>query len=300
MASLASSDALSSATKRELLAMDSQVNSLSSLGSGNQRWKPSLPEQVKFTGTLFKGGIRPAVAKVIGGLALSSGVMSAAQAAEVDEKLDQAADAIFLPMAVIHHKELGGGDCGMELPSPYFALDKDRSCNYNFEWNERIQARVLLAQEAELPEIFKERGVCDAINKNFERFYPKPKGAVNCSSSPLRVEVADGASFTINDDYVSIIGAKGQTVGFYPGRSGSGHFSISGKRTKESLSFQQLATDYPEEFAEFNRLKAVALSVQSCCNQQGTLPPEKECQRYGIQTGEGPNNQRSTSDSGSI
>lgn len=277
MNQLADSNAISPETKLTLLSMDGRLGTEEAIAA--RRLNPVHRINQR---SLTPRSVRPGftMARVVSGAIIAvGGGMVSAQAAET---IDAAADALDPVGIVVHSKSLGGGNCGMEISSLYFPFDKDEGCSYNLLWNDQIQKAALNASDEDLAALFRAPGVCEAIHKNFALYMPKPKSPVNCQQSPMHVELSDTSSFTLNGDYLSIRAPGNINVGYYPQSTGPGTFSTNDEGRKASLPPTDFAQKYPERMKEFNRLKALALSVQACCNDNGTMPPEKECSSYGL------------------
>ncbi len=281
MLDLVNTNSISANTKTSLHAMDFHIANL----EVNPRQPTSSFRGVRISN--FRS-INPKLflARTMGSVLLTTGVMSAAQAADVGQKADDVL-AFTDPVSLAMRASAGplGGNCGMNVPSPYFPMDPDKGCNYDFDWNDRIQTAAAEANDAQLAEMFKQQGVCDGIQRNFEKYYPKLSGKVNCQTSPLNVKLSDGSSFAYKDnDYLITTGRNSERVGHYKKRSGIDEYSTGKGGEKVDLNASEFSKEYPDHWAEFNRLKAIALSVHSCCSDSGMRPPENECNRYGIRS----------------
>jgi hypothetical protein len=281
MEDLINTNALSEEAKHSLIGMDSYL--------GHLEVEPRKMN-AGFGGVKVSGArsINPKLflARTMGGVVLTTGAMTAAQAAEVEETMDNAlafTDPVSFAMKVAASPL--GGDCGMNVPSPYFPMDAGNGCNYNFAWNDKVQLAAAETDDTQLSEFFKQRGVCEAINKNYQLYYPSvASGGVRCNS-PLAVKFNDGSSFSFKeDDYLITTGRKGERVGFYQKGSGGDQYSTGQNGKKEVLGAGRFEEKYPEHWSEYNRLKAVAISMQSCCSQIGMRPSEQECASYGIRS----------------
>lgn len=282
MLKLVGTGSISSKTRQNLIAMDAQLAHL--------EFKPQVRTSGMWSGrSIPLRTVNPKIllARGMAGVLLTTGAMSAAQAAGVEEQVDNAmsfTDPFSFAMRVVGGDHLGG-NCGMNIPSPYFPMDPDRGCNYDYTWNEKIQAAAAEASDSQLAEMFKQPGVCAGILANFKKYYPTPSSKVKCQS-PLNVKLSDGSSFVYKEnDYLITTGTKGERVGYYVKSNGTHEYSTAKDGEKVTMSGMNFSEEFPDHFGEFVRLKALAISMNSCCQESGMRPPQKECAGYGINTG---------------
>jgi hypothetical protein len=238
-----------------------------------------------------KGKIRPSlsikstIAKSVLGFAATAVGMEAASAANFEKPLIMAMDAAD-PTAIFHMEDLGGSNCGDMVPSILITRNPEKGCGFDMEFNAKTYESFLKAEGADLAALYQDPGVCQFIQYNYDRYYPRSTmKPINCVSSNIVVDFNNHSSINVGSDSIRFTPPDQETSIKYTLGSGSvpERFAFVGQRERQNLSAKDAREKFPEQFDYVNNLRAAALEIDSCCHpEKGPMPSESDCGRYGI------------------
>lgn len=218
------------------------------------------------------------------GLMTTAGFVSGASAANLENKAEVALETLDPMSAVIYSKDLGG-NCSDVAPS-LIPRNKEAGCNFDLRSNPVTNQMFLTASDQDLQKLFKDKGVCDYVEANYNRFFPKTQmQPVRCSPNKIAVNFSDSSSINLENNTITFKRKEGVEQLQYSlnEQDKQKPFQYRKDRSLNILSGSNLEKQFPEISQYYKSRLAVALEIRSCCNPSvGTTPSESDCGRYGI------------------
>jgi hypothetical protein len=253
------------------------ANKMSMNNLAGQKELAELAEEVKKNGLSPLKWVKTAALSIGGGLGLSE----IASAADLEDLSNSASDAFDPVSVIIHSKSLGGKNCDDVRSSAVVAKNSDKGCNFDYNMNDKVAAVLSNSNDNELSVLASsDVALCDFINRNYLKYYPKPVSKPNCQSSTIDVEFENGTSLGLTEDQIYFRPNKDKSAIKYSQSQDS--YSFVEDRKNITLTSKQAKEQGSSSYGQAQIMMATALEIQSCCHPNGITPSEIECGRYGI------------------